>query len=175
MNLREALLKEHSRRQTLLIASHIGDNQKAFDALVKIFLNDEYRVVQRAAWALSYCGTAYPSLLKKHFRSLIDNLDRPGLHDAVKRNTLRVFEDVEIPEKYLGKLVDHCFRFLNSTTEAIAIKAFSITILVNACERYPELRDEVKPLLCELLNHDAPAIISRAKKGLKLLGKQQIR
>ena len=79
MNLRETILEEHSKAQTNKIIKWIGSDQKRFDELFKLFLNDEYRVVQRAAWPLSNCVMAHPQLIQKHFTKLIKNLQKPGI------------------------------------------------------------------------------------------------
>ena len=50
MNLREEILKEHSKTQCNKIVNWIGNSQKRFNELFELFLNDEYRVTQRAAW-----------------------------------------------------------------------------------------------------------------------------
>ncbi len=62
MNLREEILKEHSKAPCNKIVQWIGSNQKRFDDLFELFLNDEYRVTQRAAWPLSYSVIAHPGL-----------------------------------------------------------------------------------------------------------------
>ena len=54
MKLREEILKEHSKAQCTKIVKWVGSNQQRFDELFDLFLNDEYRVVQRAAWPVSY-------------------------------------------------------------------------------------------------------------------------
>ena len=171
MDLKEAILKEHSKRQTQLIAEYIGSNQKRVDELMHLFFFAEYRVVQRASWVVSYCAEAHPVLIAKHFAPLIQNLSKPGLHDAVKRNTLKVLQDLDAPDELLGTLVDLCFGFIYSPSEAIAVKAISINILVKTCIKYPELKEELIPLLNELLNHGAPAIIYCAKRGLEVFRK----
>jgi len=65
MNLREQLLLEHSKTNSELITKWIGKNKSRFSELMQLFLHDEYRVVQRAAWVLSMvaekaygCGAA---------------------------------------------------------------------------------------------------------------------
>ena len=70
MNLRNEILKEHSKAQCKKIETWIGNNQHRFDELFYLFLNDQYRVVQRAAWPLSYCVIHHPQLIKKHFAKL---------------------------------------------------------------------------------------------------------
>ena len=63
MDLKEALLREHSKRQTQSISDFIGNHQSRFDALMQIFFTEDYRVVQRAAWVLSYSAMAHPILV----------------------------------------------------------------------------------------------------------------
>ena len=82
------------------ILKWVGTDQKRFDELVHLFLHDEYRVTQRAAWPLSYSVTAHPVFIKKRFGELIKNLHKPGIHGAVKRNILRILQEVDVPKKY---------------------------------------------------------------------------
>src|ERR1700749_5333372 len=102
MILREQLLKEHSRAGCDRIVRWVGGRQERFDELFRLFLTDEYRVVQRAAWPVSYCVINHPVLIKKHFSNLVKNLRKPGIHDAVKRNSVRLLQSVDIPKRYQG-------------------------------------------------------------------------
>jgi hypothetical protein len=149
------------------IVKWVGKNQNRFDELFNLFLNDDYRVVQRAAWPVSYCVEAHPAFIKKHFTKLISNLEKPGLHDAVKRNTVRLLHYVNIPEKFHGRVMDICFRFISSPAEAAAVKAFSITVLKNLVEQYPEILQELKLIIEERWDYETAAFKARAKKILK--------
>lgn len=53
MILKEAILNEHSKAQCARIVNWVGKSQARFDELFNLFLNDEYRVVQRAGWSVS--------------------------------------------------------------------------------------------------------------------------
>jgi len=167
MKLRETILKEHSKAQTKKIVKWVGDDQQRFDELFSLFLNDESRVVQRAAWPLSYCVIDHPALIKKHWRKLLKNLEKPGLHDAVKRNTVRLLQDIDIPEKHHGDLMNTCFNYISSPVEKPAIKAFSLTILENLSARYPDIKQELKAVIEERWEYETPAFRSRAKKILQ--------
>lgn len=114
MNLRKEILKEHSKAQCTKIVKWVGNSQQRFDELFALFLHDEYRVVQRAAWPLSYCVIAHPALIGKNWKKLISNLKKPGLHPSVKRNSIRLMQDIEIPEKYHGEIMNICFGYLES-------------------------------------------------------------
>jgi hypothetical protein len=167
MNLHDVILEEHSKANTLKITNYIGDDKVRFKELMQLFFGDEYRVTQRAAWAVGNCAEVYPQLLKPYMLKMTSNLYRENLHDAIKRNTLRVFQFVEIPESIQGKVYDVCMKYLLSINESIAVKAFSITVLHKISMLHPDLQDELKLVLNELYKHEtSPAIISRCKKAL---------
>ncbi len=105
MKLKEEILKEHSKAQCTKIVKWVGSSQQRFDELFSLFLNDEYRVVQRSAWPVSYCADAHPVLISKHWKELMQNLKKPNLHDAVKRNSIRLIQGIELPKAYHGAIV----------------------------------------------------------------------
>ena len=127
MDLETELLKEASKRQALKIANIIGDDQEQFAKLIMIFLNGTYRLTQRAAWVLSICVDAHPGLLDSHLKAIVENLEKPDLHDAVKRNTVRFLQNIEIPEDLMGTVANVCFEYLGSN-EPVAIKVFDKVI-----------------------------------------------
>jgi len=167
MNIREVLLKEHSKAQCNRIVDYIGNNQRRFDDLVNIFLSDEYRVVQRAAWPLSNTTAIHPELIQKHLPDIIAYLKTPGIHNAVKRNVVRLLEKITIPEPLQGTVMDTCFQYIADPKEAVAVKAFSLGILGRMMKTYPEIIPELKLLIEDRLPHDTAAFSSRAKKLLK--------
>ncbi|MFT3705018.1 MAG: hypothetical protein QM802_21810 [Agriterribacter sp.] len=110
---------------------------------------------------------AHPHLIRKHLRKIIVQLKKPGIHNAVKRNTVRLLQDIPIPETLQGEVMDICFTFIADPKEAVAVKAFSITILDNLSKQYPEIIPEMKLLLEDQMPHETAAFKSRAKKFLK--------
>ena len=171
MNLRAEILKEHSKAQCNKIVNWVGSNQQRFDELFHLFLNDEYRVVQRSAWPMSYCVDAHPALISKHWKELMDNLKKPNLHDAVKRNSIRLMQDIELPETYHGEIMDMCFTCLESPKETLAVKVFSMSVLANLAKYYPEIKPELKLIIEDQLPQQSAGFKSRAKMVLKQLSK----
>jgi len=167
MNLREEILKEHSKAQRDKIIEWVGDAQQRFDDLFRLFLKDENRVSQRASWPVSYCVEAHPEFMQHHLKELLQNLERPNLHDAIKRNTIRLLQEIPIPEKYHGQVMNICFGYVENPTEAVAIKAFSLTVLGNLAIQYPEIIPEIKFLIEDQLPHQTAAFKSRAKRLMK--------
>lgn len=167
MKLREEILKEHSKAQCTKIVKWVGNDQLRFDKLFDLFLHDEYRVVQRAGWPISYCVIAHPSFIGKHWKQLLKNLQKPNLHDAVKRNSIRLMQDIEIPEKYHGEVMNICFEYLASAKETLAVKVFSMKVLGNLVRLYPDIASELKILIEDQLPDQTAGFKSCAKKVLK--------
>jgi hypothetical protein len=169
MDLRKEILKEHSKKQTGKIIDYVGDSPTRFKALVDVFLQGPYRVTQRAGWPLSYCVERSPALIKPHLKSILDHLRKPGIHDAVKRNTMRLLQFIEIPKRYQGQVADICFEYLQNNKEPVAVRVFSMFVLATIVRENPDLRKELIILIEDHLPYAKPAFISRARKVLKEL------
>ena len=167
MKLRDTLLKEHSKAQCNKIIKWIGKDQSRFDTLFRLFLNDESIVQQRAAWPMSYCVRAHPELIQKHLGKLLANLEKPGHHDAIKRNSLRLIQDIEIPKKYQGTVMDQCIRFDSSPIEKPAIKAFAMGVLEQLIKLYSEIKREIRTIIEDNWENESAAFRSRAKRILR--------
>jgi hypothetical protein len=158
------LVKEHSKAQCDRIVAYVGDDAARFAELMRLFLSGEYRITQRAAWPLSYGVRQYPALINPYFKSILDHLGKKGLHGAVVRNTVRLLQDVEIPKRYQGRVMSICFDFIQAPETAIAVKAFSLTVLHRLSRDYPEILPELKLIIEEQWDQAPPAFRSRAKK-----------
>ncbi len=171
MNLRNAILQEHSKAQTLRISEYAGAAPTQFAELMTLFLGNEYRVTQRAAWAVAICSEKQPQLLHPWLKKLITNLSKTDLHAAVKRNTLRILQYVEVPRTLQGMTVTNCFILLRSATEPIAVKVFAMTVLSNVCKKEPGLIKELKLVIEAQLPQGSAGFLSRARKVLRELSK----
>lgn len=167
MDLLQLLRDEHSKKQTDRIVDWVGANAKRFAQLIGLFFTGEYRITQRAAWPLSYCVRRHPELIAPYYKRLLDNLVRKDIHVAVKRNTVRLLQDVSIPKRFQGRVMSTCFDFIQAPETPIAVKAFSLTILANLSADYPEIRGELKLIIEEQWEQATPAFRSRAKRILK--------
>lgn len=158
----------------LSCANKCADNPATFSFLLECFRSEELRLQQNAANILNHFFELFPQKLQEHIIALVDMLDRKRIHGGVKRNVLRWLQFIDLsslPEDVLGKIIDQCFAFLNDRAEAIAVRAFSLTVLANACKLYPDLRNELKPILEEFLDYGSAGEKSRAKRVLADLKK----
>jgi hypothetical protein len=169
MDIRKTLLQQHSKQNAVKVALYVGNSCERFKHLVSIYLAGPYRVTQCASWPLSICVEKSPELIGPHLNSVLKHLERPDIHDAVKRNTIRLLQFVDIPPRFQGKVIDLCFRYLQNNNEPVAVKVFSMTVLSRLVKLHPGLRRELKIILEDQLPYASAGFISRAGKILKEL------
>lgn len=169
MNIREEILKAHSKLQALKIAHYACKSEKNFQQLIECFLDENYRLSQRAAWSVSWAAKKKPEMIAPHIKALVAVLNRKSAHDAVIRNSLRVLQEINIPVEFHGVVMDACFRFLEQPLRAVAIKVFSLTVLFNLSKQYPEIKPELKLIIEDNWDHQTPAFRSRGARVLKKL------
>ena len=168
MNLKEEVLREHSKAQVMRLVAYIGADAERFDEAMKLFLEGDYRVTQRISWVVSHCASAHSWLIMPYMEPMLQNLlQNPNLHDAVKRNTVRILQFVEIPEDLQGLAAEVCFQYLNDSQIPVAIRAFSMTVLGKIAQQHPDLQEELKIIVEDQLPYQSPAFVSRAKRILK--------
>lgn len=174
LDIESELTKEFSKAQVNKVANYIGADSERFAVLINIFLRGHYIHTQKSGWVLSECAKQYSHLVIPYFRNFIQKLQEPMVSDSVKRNIVRMWQFVDIPEEYTGEIYDICFGFMHSN-EAIAIKAFSMTVCYTIVKQIPELRTELRLSIEDLLlkNQDgSAAILSRGKKILAQMKKK---
>jgi hypothetical protein len=167
MNLENALEKASPRQSNEAIISWVGRDPARFGQLVEHMLGGAPNIQVRAAWPLSYCVERHPELAKPHLCRMVRHLRKPGVHEAAKRSIVRLLQYVDIPRRLQGAVADTCFAFVADPAEAIAIRAFSITVADKLALSNPDLQRELGLILEEQLPYSTPAFASRAKKILK--------
>lgn len=173
MILREVILKENSKTNSNKIADWISTDEKRFEELMQLLLTDEYRVVQRSAWIISIIAEKHPNLLQPYLEKMVFRMKEEHLPVAVKRNVLRILQFMHLPKHLHGTVMETGFLFLNDPKEAIAVRVFSMTVLCNLAEIYPDIKPELETSINEVMNQEpAPAFRSRARKVLHQLMKK---
>lgn len=168
MNLREELLKNHSKEVVVRIVRYVGKDKDRFAELMNLFLANTEVISQRAAWAVSYCVETHPGLVIPYLERMLDNLDQP-VHDSVKRNTIRTLQNIDIPKRFQGRVADICFHYLCNKDETIGTKVFSMTVLYNLSKEHPDLKNELRMAIEEQMPYASAGFKSRWRKILRAL------
>jgi len=168
MNFEEDLKKGQSKSKTVRIVRHVDADAARFALLMKVMLEDNEQLKQRASWPVSEIALLHPQLLKSYYSTIIALLEKPGTSAPFKRHFLRVFAVHGIPEKWEGRLLNCCMAWIPSEQEAIAVRAFSISAATRICCKYPELQNELIALLEVLLEMPVSGAIQvRIKRAIK--------
>lgn len=149
------------------ITNYATSSKGNFRELMQCFLSNEYRLAQRAAWSVSWVAKQKPELVYPYIKDFVAQLNRTDVHDAIIRNSVRVLEEIEIPKKYHGEVMNSCFHFIENPATPAAIKAFSLTTLFNLSKFYPEIKSELKLIIEDRWHSEKAAFRSRGKKILK--------
>ncbi|HKQ74593.1 MAG TPA: hypothetical protein VJ810_12955 [Blastocatellia bacterium] len=166
MDIRQALMDEHSKRQTMAIVDFIGNDAKRFAELMKLFFAGDNRLTQRAAWPMNYCAERHPELIYPYLPKLLDCLKRDDMHDAVKRNVVRLLQYIEIPRRLIGKVYAHCVDLIDDAYEPVAVRAFALTVAARIAKSEPDLMNELRLIVRKHLPHATVAFQKRAREIL---------
>lgn len=166
MDIREALLAEHSKRQTMKIVSYIDEDASKFKELMRHFLGNSYRLSQRAAWAVNYCAEHHNDLIKPYFAKLIEQLERKEAHVAVRRNVARTLQFIEIPKRYQGRVFEACYRLFADLAEPVAVRCFSMTVAAKIAKGEPELLNELREVVSRNPQLMTAGLRARARRVL---------
>lgn len=168
MDIRAEILKEHSKENAEAIAAYVRASPERVAQLIELFLHDEYRVVQRLAQVVGKLADTHPQLIAPHLPQLVRRMNEHGVHVAVKRNVVRTLQYVDIPEALHGDVMNTCFDLLADPNEAVAVRVFSMTVLDKLSTQYPEIRQELKVIIEDVLEQGCTSgFRARAKKVLK--------
>jgi hypothetical protein len=161
------IAKEHSRKNVDRVIRAVGDDQKQFDALMKIFLGKDEELARRAAWPLSFIVIENPHLAKKWLNKLLDNLDKQEQHPAIYRNTFRFLQSLEIPEQHTVRVLDLAYKYILNISHPVAVRAFALSTAWNIVSHHAGLASELKLVAEQVLNENSKAMQSRSKRVLR--------
>ena len=106
-----------------------------------------------------------PELIRPYLPKLLDCLARDDMHDAVKRNVLRLLQRVEIPRRLAGKVYSHCVDLIDDAFEPAAVRAFALTVAARIVKSEPDLMNELR-LVVRKHPHTTAAFQKRAREIL---------
>jgi len=170
MNLKEQLLKEHSRNNTDYITRFIGNSPAKFKQIIDIIYNAEPPLPQRAAWLLATVNALHPEWLTPYLAKFINTIKEFEV-DAVRRNMMVVLASQTIPEDLQAKLIDTCFELIDLPQEKVVVKVHAMQAIANIAKIHPELTGELNLVIEEQLPHSSAAFKARARMIMKELNK----
>ena len=170
MNLQQALLREHSKANTLAIARAILSGENTLEELWELIRAGEPPLPQRASWVLDAVTEQAPDSLQPYLPEAAALLLAPN-HNAVHRNLLKALERADIPEELQGELYDYCINILLNPRALPAIQAFSMSLAAKIAAGIPELQEELALVIESQMEFNSAAYKARGRRILNLLRK----
>ena len=171
MNLITILQKERSKKTNIEVANYIGNSKERFAELIEIIIGKDLETANRAAWVIpSINDKNIDLLIQPYLKTMIELLNQP-VHDAIKRNVVRMLQFTTIPKKLQGITLEYCFQLLNNPKEAVAIRVFTMTVLYNLTLQEPDLALELYDSIEMQMEGALPGYKIRGGKILNTLAK----
>lgn len=140
--IRELLTGDSSRSFTDYLSSLIEKDAQLRAEFWEMFFANEEPYSRRAAWALDLVCETRPGWSQPYASRLINSL--PALtHDGMKRHSLHMLSRIEIPEENMAGLINICFEWLLSPSEAVAAKVYCMDLLYRLSQQFPEIKHEL--------------------------------
>lgn len=167
------LLNNRSKLEIQKMIDSIILHPEKIHELMSILMDEKLMDIHyRAAWVLGYLAPLGSDAFENYFDFLLQTLEKENIHPTITRSITRLFQYIEIPEKYQGQLIDSCFKILTYEMQELAQRANSMTILYNYSKKYPDIQSELRYVIQEILEYKKEASIqSRGQKTLKQLNK----
>lgn len=166
--------RNYSKRGIEIIAQECVDSAETLEILIAIILNGKPREAQLASWVVSKVVDINPSCLGRYHKKLL-NLIQHSTPGSVKRNIIRTFNFVPLDESMHAQLINACFETLYNRDYSIAERAFSMHVLGKYTKSYPELWNELIPIIEEGMPHESAAFRSIGRKLLKKFRTQRLK
>lgn len=136
---------------------------------VEYLTSSDEDIAFKASWVLSHARDQQNKLLDVVLDDLIP-IWKSTPFVGVKRNVIRVLSFSKLTDEQLGLLMDDCFAVVANPNETVAVRMFSLEVLLQAYHKYPELGHEIKEV-CKIALIDASSGVKhKCTKAIRLIG-----
>ena len=170
MDLKTALLDNGNPQWQNHLCQYVCEDKLRFRQLMGYFYSGDTWLTQRSTLIILACAKEKPQWISGQIPQMVKILNRK-LPISLKRNILRILQYQPIPEALWGHTADQCFNFLSSSREAVAVKAFSMTVIYNLTKQLPDLARELRLLIEEQYDLGSAGFKARGRRVLNQLQK----
>ena len=170
--LKDLNLTINTKENIAKIITYADKDTEKLKELMTYFLGDNARISQVTSWAVGHIGESQPMLFKPYHSQLLARFKNRQNHNAIRRNIARIYQFIEIPQHIESELFDLCLQAILSPYEAIAIRAFCMTIGERIATKYQELIPELTIAIESTYDTGTSGIRNRAMHTLQRLKKR---
>jgi hypothetical protein len=171
MNLAE-LLPDTGKLSAIHTADVAIKKRSLIPELLDTAFHATHPMSTRAANTLEIIDSKKPELIKPYYKKIISAFPKFTI-DGQKRCLLKIFTRhvAELKDAELCALLNYCFDAMNSSSETVGVKAYSMMILFEISKREPDIRNELAIAISSQLSESQKAFQSLGSRMLVKLKK----
>jgi hypothetical protein len=157
---------------TKILANETLASPNLLNLLIEIAESGQYPQDWRAAWVIDHIWQMDKQLVEAHIPHFANNITTVK-SNGVKRHYLKIVSQGPIEFLEDGNLVGLCFEWLVAEQTPIATRAHCMEVLRRMAKQYPELGNELAPILTDIAQNGSKGEQNKARKMLGELEKRQ--
>ena len=165
----ESLLFDSSRMMVDLAVKVMEGHPDQLQAMIAN-CSKPYPISMRAARVLQVYFEKHPNAISAFLPMLSNELLISNV-DGVKRSFLKILSLIPLITNLENAplILDKCLEWLFSDKEAIAVRAYSIDLLIKFALEEPGLLNEIRLAFEILPTEEYPSLMVRCRRGLKIM------
>ena len=167
---KEMLLDFKGNRDYKAFSAIAIQRMENIDNMLELCLTVKYPFPQYSSWLLSHVGENHLEKLLPFHHKLID-VFLDCTESSTQRNLANLL--LKLPETNYrdGERMEYLFQFLQNSETKVALKSYSMYLLVPLVKPHPELIRELRLVLNARVEMESRAYLGAVKKVEKMLAK----
>lgn len=166
-NIRQDILAIGSKEMEIWKRAVAAD-EKLFNLLFQLIFSGDKRLAWRSCWIIDNASEDAPHLLIDKLPEIISGFLSTN-DSSLKRHFTRILCRYQIPEEYLGTIINRSFELL-IPSEPTSVRVFAMQLLFNISLQVPDLKGELLSVIENLSDEGGTAgFINRSGKLLRQL------
>jgi hypothetical protein len=165
--LHNSLLQDKSDANLRQWGAQIVQQNLALVDLITL-IHAEKKVATRFSWMLGGIVERDPERVRPVIPYLFRQRKEILIHNF-ERSLAKFFALAGIPEEIEGEAVEALFQWLMDPKVLLSTRTFAMAALDKLCHKHPELKNELKIVLEELIQHNEGSLEKKARKILQAL------
>lgn len=147
MNIHEKILEIRTTFDKVAFVQYFNDRPEEFDELMQCIFNlEEYPYKEYASWILIHVSQSGKIDLQHYYPQLVDTLFTTD-DQTVLRNVSRSMHQMKVTDYRESEFVDLLISFIQDHKNKVALQVYSMYLLVQFIQKYPELKDEITEII----------------------------
>lgn len=143
----EKIVEFRSSRDKKAFNRYFTEEDERLTILLESVWNLEpYPYKEYASWMFFHIVRSNPESYQKYYDNLVDVLVETD-NQSVLRNVVNSIQSLKITNYRESELIDLLISFIQNHENKVALQVYAIYILIQFCEKYPELSSEIDQII----------------------------